>query len=207
MGERGEPSADVSRLIDGARQAQPGAIDRLLEMYRNYLRLLAGIGIDVSLRGKADPSDLVQETVMKAYQHFDRFRGQTEGELVSWLRQILARNLLDLQRRYRIGAGRQVEREQSLEDMLDTSAHALGQLADRSGPSPSQSAQRRETSVLLADALAQLSDDHRQVLVLRTIRELDWQAVARTMGRSPGAVRQLWTRALKQLRPLIENRL
>src|SRR5262245_3371122 len=104
----GERPSDVSRLIAGARQAQPGAMDRLLEMYRNYLRLLAGIGIDVSLQGKADPSDLVQETVMKAYEHFDRFRGQTEGELVAWLRQILARNLLDLTRRYRAGAGRRV---------------------------------------------------------------------------------------------------
>jgi RNA polymerase sigma-70 factor (ECF subfamily) len=203
----GEQPSEVSRLIAQARRDQPGIIERLLEMYRNYLQLLAGIGIDVSLQGKADPSDLVQETVMKAYQHFDQFRGQTEVELVAWLRQILARNLLDLTRRYRAGAGRQVEREHSLDAVLNSSVHALGQLVDGSGPSPSQSAQRREASVILADALAELTDDHRQVLVLRTIRELDWKAVARVMERSPGAVRQLWIRALKQLRPLIENRL
>ena len=62
-------------------------------------------------------------------------------------------------------------------------------------------------SVILADALAELSPDHRQVLILRSIEELDWSEVAERMKRSVGAVRLLWTRALKQLRPLIEKRL
>jgi RNA polymerase sigma-70 factor (ECF subfamily) len=61
--------------------------------------------------------------------------------------------------------------------------------------------------VVLADALADLSDDHREVIVLRSLEERDWNEVARRMGRTTGAVRLLWTRALKQLRPLIEKRL
>jgi hypothetical protein len=87
----GHPDTDVSRLIDHARQARPGALDQLLTTYRNYLRLLARTGIDASLRGKADPSDLVQEALLKAHRHFGQFRGKTEAELAVWLRQILAR--------------------------------------------------------------------------------------------------------------------
>ena len=71
---------NVSRLIRDARQAAPGALDQLLASYRNYLRLLARTGIDQSLQGKADPSDLVQETLLKAHQHFGQFRGRTEAE-------------------------------------------------------------------------------------------------------------------------------
>jgi RNA polymerase sigma-70 factor (ECF subfamily) len=199
--------AIVGRLIEQARRQAPGALDRLLESYRNYLRLLARTGIDAALRGKADPSDLVQETLLKAQQHFDQFQGRTEAELIGWLRQILARNLADLSRRFKSTGARAVRREQSLDDLHDASSRAVLQLVARDGHSPSQSAQRRELSLVLADALAELTPDYREVLVLRTLEGRDWEDVSRAMGRSPGAVRLLWARALKKLRPLIEAHL
>jgi RNA polymerase sigma-70 factor (ECF subfamily) len=202
-----EGDAIVGRLIEEARRQAPGALDRLLESYRNYLRLLARTGIDDSLRGKADPSDLVQETLLKAHQHFDQFQGGTEAELVGWLRQILARNLADLSRRYRAAGARAVRREQSLDDLDGSASRALLQIVSPNGHSPSQSAQRRELSLVLADALAELTPDYREVLVLRTLEGREWEEVARAMGRSAGAVRLLWARALQKLRPLIERRL
>ncbi len=198
---------NVSRLIRDAQHAAPGALDQLLDSYRNYLRLLARTGIDQSLQGKADPSDLVQETLLKAHQHFGQFRGQTEAELAAWLRQILARNLTDLVRRFRRADARQVSRERSLEEMMAASSAALSKLLAAHGNSPSHSAERREMSVVLADALAELSADSLEVIVLRSIEERDWDEVADKMGRSQGAVRLLWARALKRLRPLIESRL
>ena len=196
----------VDRLIEDARQAEPGALDRLLESYRNYLRLVARAGIAPALRGKADPSDVVQETLLRAHQHFDQFQGTTEPELAAWLRQILARNLADLVRRYRTAGTRGVAREQPLEDRLERSSQALGAMLATNGHSPSQSAQRRELGVILADALAELTADYCEVIVLRTLEGRSWDEVARAMGRSPDAVRVLWTRALKKLRPLIEAR-
>ena len=120
--------AIIGRLIEEARRQSPGILDRLLESYRNYLRRLAHTGIDASLRGKADPSDLVQETLLKAHQHFDQFRGQTETELVAWLRQILTRNLADLVRRFKTAGTRTVTREQSLDDVIGASSRALIEL-------------------------------------------------------------------------------
>jgi RNA polymerase sigma-70 factor, ECF subfamily len=202
----GTSACGLSRLIDCAHR-EPEVLNRLLESYRNYLRLLARSGIGDGLRGKADPSDVVQEALLKAHQHFAQFRGQTEPELIAWLRKILARNLADLARRYCAVEGRQVARERSLEELLDQSSDALAQLVATEGSSPSEAAQRREMSVVLADALAELDADYRDVLVLRSIEERDWDDVAREIKRSPGAVRLLWARALKRLRPLIEARL
>src|SRR6516165_7702595 len=189
--------ADLRRLIERAQREEPGALDRLLDSYRHYLKLLARTGIDASLQGKADPSDLVQETFLKAYQHFGQFRGQGEAELTAWLRQIMIRNLADLDRRYHLAEGRRRCRECSLEQLLAESSQALDNLLAGAAGSPSESAQRREMSVVLANALAELSDEQREVIVLRSLQEQDWPKVARRMGRSAGAVRMLWVRALK----------
>jgi RNA polymerase sigma-70 factor, ECF subfamily len=199
-------SAGIDRLIDEARRNEPGALDRLLESYRNYLRLVARTGIGPSLRGKADPSDLVQETMLKAHRHFAQFQGGNEAELVAWLRQILARNLADLAKRYRTSS-RRLTQEESLDDVLASATRSLRTIASGNGPTPSQSAQRRELGVVLADALAELTADDREVLVLRTLEGHDWAEVARALDRSADAARLLWARALKKLRPLIEARL
>jgi RNA polymerase sigma-70 factor (ECF subfamily) len=198
---------DPCLLIERARVGERDAREQLLESYRNYLRLLAYTGMGEALKDKADPSDLVQETLLKAHANFLDFRGRNEAELAGWLRQILARNLIDLGRRYQATEARQVSRERSLEELLDQSSLALGRLIPGGGLSPSEHAQRRELSVVLADALADLSADHRNVIVLRSLEERSWEDVARKMGRSTGAVRVLWARALTRLRPLIEARL
>jgi RNA polymerase sigma-70 factor (ECF subfamily) len=202
-----ERNSEPCLLIQRARCGDRCARDQLLDTYRNYLRLLARTGLDAALQEKADPSDLVQETLLKAHQHFDQFRGRTTAEVAAWLRQILARNLTDLARRYHGTDARQVSRECSLEELLDQSSLALGNLIAASGSSPSEDAQRRELNLVLADALADLSEDYRDVIVLRSLEERDWDDVARRMGRSAGAVRILWARALTRLRPMIEVRL
>jgi RNA polymerase sigma-70 factor (ECF subfamily) len=194
--------SDLCRLIERARRQEPGALDQLLASYRNYLRLLARTGLDASLQGKADPSDLVQETLLKAVERFGQFRGASDAELAGWLRQILARCLADLVRRYRTLA-RRAGREQSLEQLVERSSQAMEQVLAVEYASPSSSAQRRDLGVVLAE----LSADHREVMVLHHLEGLAWDEVARRMGRTPGAVQKLWTRALKQLRPLLDERL
>jgi RNA polymerase sigma-70 factor (ECF subfamily) len=197
---------DLCRLIERAQRQEPGALDRLLDSYRNYLRLLARTGLDASLQGKADPSDLVQDALLKASVHFGQFRGATDAELAGWLRQILARCLADFVRRY-CTDGRRAGREQSLERLLSRSSEAMERVLATDSTSPSGSAERRDLGVVLSDALAQLSPEYRDVIVLHHLEGLGWEDVGRRLGRTAGAARMLWARALKQLRPLIDERL
>jgi RNA polymerase sigma-70 factor (ECF subfamily) len=197
---------DHRRLIDRARRQEPGALDRLLDSYRNYLCLLARTGLDTWLRSKADPSDLVQDALFKATLRFADFRGATDAELAGWMRQILARCLADFVRRYRTKS-RRATREESLDQLLGRSSEAMERILAVNHSSPSASAERRDLGVVLSDALAELSEDHRDVIVLHHLEGLGWDEVAQRMERTTGAVRMLWTRALKQLRPLIDEQL
>ncbi len=197
------PSPDPGELLSLARAGDGCARGRLLEQYRSYLILLARLQIGRRLQGKAGASDVVQETFLEAHRDFAQFQGQSEGELVGWLRRILATNLANLVRHYVGTRRRDVRLERQLAAELDESSRALdGGLAAQLS-SPSQQAARRELAVLLADALRRLPDDHREVIVLRHLEGLTFPEVAVRMGRSVDVVKKLWPRALGRLRRLL----
>jgi RNA polymerase sigma-70 factor (ECF subfamily) len=201
-----DSAASISRCIRLARDGEAGALGELLSTYRNYLRLVAVTCLDRQVQGKADPSDLVQETLLKAHQNFPKFRGTTEQEWITWIRQILVHNLADLRRRYSLQA-RHVARERSLETMAERSSRMLRDLVQPKGTSPSASAARREHAVLLADALAEISPEDREVVVLRNFQELGWKEISELTGRSPDAARMLWTRALARVGRVLKERM
>jgi RNA polymerase sigma-70 factor (ECF subfamily) len=116
-----ETSADPERLLVRARAGDGQALGQLLELYRGYLALLARLQIGRRLQGKVDAADLVQETFLDAHRNFVQFQGGTEGELVSWLRHILAGHLAMLVRRYLGTRRRDVRLEREL--AFDTHSH------------------------------------------------------------------------------------
>ena len=191
------------QLLRDARAGDAATLGRLLEQYRRYLALIANVQIGQRLRGKVDASDVVQETFLEAHRNFGRFRGNSEGELVRWLRQILAANLADLLRRYLGTQGRDVRLEREIEGALDRSSVLLDRGLMAMGPSPSQLASHREQAVLLADALSELPDDSREALVLRHLEGLTFPEVAQRMGRSLDSVEKLWMRGLARLRQIM----
>ncbi len=191
---------DPEQMIQEARAGIEAALGSLLDLYRNYLRLLARLEIGRQLQGKLDASDLVQETFLEAHRHFARFQGTSEAQLVSWLRQILAAKVANLLRHYLGTQGRDVRLERELAANLDNSSRALGEQLIAPWSSPSQQAARREQAVLLADALERLPADYREVIVLRHLEGQSFPEVARCMGRSVDSVQKLWLRALARLR-------
>jgi RNA polymerase sigma-70 factor (ECF subfamily) len=198
------PHAVPELLLAQARAGDAAALGQLLELYRNYLRLIARSMMGQALGLKLDASDLVQETFLKAHRQFAGFAGADEPGFIAWLRKILVRTIAD-QAKYHRAAVRSHHREVSLEDLLDGAGGAAQQALADSLPSPSSMAVRRERSVLLADALERLPADYRTVFVLRNIEHVPFNDIAVRLGRSPGAVRVLWTRAMQRLNTLLEE--
>ncbi len=198
------PDAVPELLLAQARAGDSAALGQLLELYRNYLRLIARSMMHGAAALKLEASDLVQETFLKAHRQFAEFAGMDEPGFMAWLRRILARTVAD-QARYHRAQVRSSRREVALEDLLDLAGGAAQQALADSLPSPSSLAVRRERSVLLADALEKLPADYRTVFVLRNIERIPFNEIAVRLGRSPGAVRVLWTRAMKRLSALLEE--
>jgi RNA polymerase sigma-70 factor, ECF subfamily len=191
---------DPEELLRQARAGSSVALGQLLELYRSYLALLARLQIGRRLRGKVDAADLVQETFLEAHRSWAQFRGASEGELIQWLRQILASKLSELIRRYLGTQRRDVRLERDLAGELDQSSRILDQGLVARQSSPSNQAARREQAVLLADALERLPVDYREVIILHHMEELSLPDVARRLGRTEHSVEKLWARALARLR-------
>lgn len=195
---------DLEQKLAEAQQGNAAVLGELLEQYRAYLNLLARVQIGRHLAGKVDASDVVQEAFLRAGRDFARFRGRSEGELLAWLRRILACTLVDETRRH--AASRDANLEARLVAALDHSSQVLGQRLACAGSTPSQQSVRREEAVLLADALARLPEHYREVLVLRHVEDLSFPEAARRMGRSLDSVKHLWIRAVAALRQAYGSR-
>jgi RNA polymerase sigma-70 factor (ECF subfamily) len=170
-----------------------------LERFRDYLRLLAGLQLRTPLRRKLDPSDLVQQTLLRAHQARDQFRGRSAAEQAVWLRQILARTLADAVRDFG-RARRDVARERSLEAALAESSSRLEVCLAAAGTAPGEQAERNEQVLRLAEALADLPDPQQQAVLLRYHEGLGLEEISRRLGRTRAGVASLLRRGLDRLR-------
>ncbi|HEV2950015.1 MAG TPA: sigma-70 family RNA polymerase sigma factor [Gemmataceae bacterium] len=175
-----------------------------LERCREYLHLLARLHLDHRLQGKLDPADVVQQTLMRAHEKRDQFRGRTDAELTAWLRQILVNNLAEAVRRF-AAESRDVARERSLETSLEESSARLESWLAADQSSPSQRFMRQEQGIRLADALAELPDDQRRAVELHHLKGYSVAEVGEFMDRSRPAVVGLLFRGLKKLRQLLKD--
>jgi RNA polymerase sigma-70 factor, ECF subfamily len=170
-----------------------------LEPFRKYLTVLAGLHLDAKLRGKLDPSDVVQQTMLRAYSALDGLRQREPEVLAAWLRRILASTLADAVKHFERDK-RDVDLERSLQDDLDRSASGLAGWLAADQTSPSGKAERNEELLRMVEALADLPETMREVVVLKHCQGWTLQQIADRLGRSVPAVASLLRRGLEVLR-------
>ena len=193
----------VRDRLERARAGDLQARDQLFAVCRSYLGLVARASVEPWMRAKVDASDLVQQTMLDAHRDFARFRGETDQEWLAWLRQILNHNKCDAVRHYGSAGKRAARREVRIHE-IDEDSSQPGIEVPSPGDSPSQIALHNERELLVAEAMTQLSDDHREVIILRNLQRLSFDEVAHQLGRTRPAAQMLWMRAMQNLKSKLD---
>jgi RNA polymerase sigma-70 factor (ECF subfamily) len=170
------------------------------------LLMLARLRLNTWLQGKLSASDVVQETLLRAEQRKDQFRGDGTA-LAAYLRKILANTLADKMRDFARGK-RDIALERSLHDALERSSIHLEKWLAAEQSSPSEKAERNELLLRLAGALAELPEDERVALEMHYLQvpAVPLAEIATHLDRpSVKAVAGLLARGLERLRKRLND--
>lgn len=195
---------DTDELLRRAGAGETSATELLWQRYRSRLRHMVQVRLSPELFARVDPSDIVQETLVEASQKLDAYVQQRPLPFYPWLRQIAWRRLTDTYDFHFRAAKRTLHREARWR-LSNASSTALCQNLAGSLPSPSHALLASERCELIRRLLDQLSENDREVLVLRYIEQLSSKEIAAVLEIGEGAVKMRQLRALEHLRSLWEK--
>ena len=200
----GLPPMDEALEAQLASRIESGDTDALGEAFaafRDRLLRMISLRLDPRLRGRIDPEDVVQDAWVGGRSRIEHFKTRGTMTLFVWVRRMVEQALIDLHRQHLGAQGRTVAKEVQLDKPYapaDAESISLHLMAEQT--SPSQAAIRAESSDELKDALLQLEELDREVLVLRHLEELRNEHVAEILGLSRQAASNRYVRALKRLK-------
>lgn len=172
----------TEELVRKAVRGERSAFDELASELTDDLLAFVKSRLSRSLRQHVEPEDILQDTFLKAFERFSSFEWKGPESLKRWLFAIAEHLIRNVSRK-----GASVTTDSPLE-------------VQGREQSPSRGMRREERFERLREALKSLSPDHRRVIELARIEGLKIHEIARRMDRTPGAVKQLLSRALDRLR-------
>ena len=176
---------DEKDLLRRAGQGDQEAFRQLVETYQApvYRLALRMCGGDAALA-----EDAAQEAFLAAWRGLPRFRG--DSRFSTWLYRLTTNAAIDCLRREK--------RYRSTDDVTEL------ELPD-DAPSPQEQAEQSETQSAVRRALSRLSEEHRQVLLLRYMQELDYSEIAAALAVSEGTVKSRISRAKTRLKEILSG--
>jgi RNA polymerase sigma-70 factor (ECF subfamily) len=199
-------STETDELLDLAASGDRSASHALLARHRERLRRLVDLYLDRRVRGRVDPSDVVQEALTKAYRRLAKYLEERPIAFYPWLRRIAIEQVEKAHRRHLEAQKRSVKREGLCDQPLpNESAFNLANRLIAAGSSPSRAVEQQELRRRVRDLLGKLPSRDRQVLVLRYLEGLSMSEIADISGDSEAAVKMRHLRALERLRRWLDD--
>jgi RNA polymerase sigma-70 factor (ECF subfamily) len=195
--------ADTRELLELVRGGDGEAVNRLLARHREAVRRLVSLRMDRRLAKRLDASDVVQDALVDANRRLADYLDGPPIPFHLWLRRIALDRLIDAHRRHREAGKRSLDREAPLYDDR-SSRELLARLFDE-GPTPGAAAVRAEMVRRFEEALEELAEGDREILLLRHYEHLSNADAARVLGITEPAASMRHVRALRRLRDAVEE--
>jgi RNA polymerase sigma-70 factor (ECF subfamily) len=197
-------TGDTDQLLQRASLGNKSAINQLLARHRDRLRRMVAARMDVGMRSRIDPSDVIQDTLAEAEQQLRRYLRERPVAFYPWLRQIAWNRLVDLYRQHVLADKRSVYREASQLLSADSIRIVAEKLVSRE-PGPSEFVLRQEMNERLRDALQQVPETDREIIILRHIEQLSVAEVAEVLQLPEGTIKSRHFRALQRVRTSLDS--
>ncbi|HMC66996.1 MAG TPA: sigma-70 family RNA polymerase sigma factor, partial [Gemmataceae bacterium] len=189
-----------SRWLGRLRDGDTDALAAVFNHYRARLRQMVRLRIDQRVAARVDPSDVLQEVYLDVSRQIDGYLRQPKVCFYVWLRGLTWERLLKLQRQHLGAQRRAVGRELSLP--AESSAALAAQLVAPKS-SPSQALVRKELRQRVQRALARLSTEDREIILMRDFEDLSNHEVAEALGLSDSGATMRYGRALYRLKEIL----
>jgi RNA polymerase sigma-70 factor (ECF subfamily) len=192
-------------LLQRARQGDRTAVEQLLGQFRESLRRMIALRIDPALSARLDASDVVQDVLVEANRRLDDYLRGSTMPFHLWLRHIAKDHVIDAHRKHRKAQRRSIDREQSLVPRglaEGSSIQMMGQILDQE-LTPATAAIRQEMEQRLAQAIGQLEEDDREIILMRLYEQLSNQEIAALFELTEPAAAMRYLRAVRRLQALL----
>ncbi|MFG0327689.1 MAG: RNA polymerase sigma factor [Phycisphaerales bacterium JB037] len=191
-------AASDTELIMQAQAGSDAAAEELLERHGGIVRARIATKIGQVWKSSIDEDDVMQVTYLEAFLRLESFEDRGDGSFLAWLSQIAENNLRDairgLERAKRPDPRKRVEARSAEQSYV-----GLVEVIGVTYSTPSMAAATREVIGELDRALSRLPEHYERVIRLYDLEQLDIGEVAQRLGKSPGAVYMLRSRAHEQL--------
>ncbi len=202
-----ESTQSTNDLVARAGAGDVRALADVLEQNRERLKRMVRLRLDHRLRGRLDPSDVVQEAYLDAARRLPEYVAAPAVPFFLWLRQLTAQRLIDVHRHHLGAKMRDASHDISLHQGVFPQASSVSLAAQLLGryASPSQEAIRAEIQSRVQEALNAMEPIDREVLVLRHFEMLSNEEVAQVLNVKKSAASNRYVRALKRLTTILEQ--
>jgi RNA polymerase sigma-70 factor (ECF subfamily) len=198
-------SEDTSTLVRKAVGGDRAAIEALFARHRAQLTRMIAVRLDPRLKGRLDPSDIVQDVLVEASQKMAAELAGNSVEFYPWLRGLAWDRLCRLHRHHVATRKRSVAREEPFEtaEVDDKSVLKLAECIAASGVGPGSQVMHNELRRRVRAALTRLPDKDREIIVLRFLEQLSTKDAADVLGISLTAAKSRQLRAITRLQDLL----